>query len=129
MQAADYRLVRSQITTGIMRGIKQSVRPQVVDIYFSYWLYGERKSIEQIPVNLSQSISCHICSQENNDFSLLNIDLNLFLRCLPLFNNEQLSIIYSLLDDDQQIYRNAIRQQYENYKQILIQNLKAKLDF
>ncbi|CAF3826863.1 unnamed protein product [Adineta steineri] len=113
MQAADYRLVRSQITTGIMRGIKQSVRPQVVDIYFSYWLYGERKSIEQIPVNLSQSISCHICSQENDDFSLLNIDLNLFLRCLPLFNNEQLSIIYSLLDDDQQIYRNAIRQHDE----------------
>jgi hypothetical protein len=129
MQAADYRLVRSHITVGIMMGIKQSVLPKTVDYYFSYWLYGQRKSTEQILVNLPRSMPCLVCSQENSkydDVSLLNVDFNSFLQCLPFFHNEKLSILYSLLDDDRHVYQNAIRQQYEDYKQILIQNLKEK---
>jgi hypothetical protein len=129
MQAADYRLVRSCLNAGIMLGIKQSVLPKIVDDYFSSWLYGQRKSIEQIPVYLSRSIPCLVCSQQipkQSDVSLLTVDLHLFLQCLPLFNNEQLSIIYSLLDDDRHVYQNAIRQQYEDYKWILIQNLNRK---
>ncbi|CAF1091263.1 unnamed protein product [Rotaria sp. Silwood1] len=130
MQAADYRLVRSHITTGIMMGIKQSVVPKTIDHYFSYWLYGERKSTKQILVNIPRSIPCLVCSQENcqyDDISLLNVDLNSFLQCLPLFNNEQLAILYSLLDDDRQVYEDTIRQQYAQYQQILIKQLKEKL--
>jgi len=129
MQAADYRLVRSHITAGIMIGNKQSVLSKTVDDYFSLWLYGQRKSTKQISVYLSRSIPCLICSEETpkqSDVSLLTVDFHLFLQCLPLFNNEQLSILYSLLDDDRHVYENAIRQQYEDYKQILIQNLKEK---
>jgi hypothetical protein len=129
MQAADYRLVRSCLNAGIMLGIKQSVLPKIVDDYFSSWLYGQRKSIKQIPVYLSRSIPCLVCSQQiskQSDVSLLTVDLHLFLQCLPLFNNEQLSIIYSLLDDDRHVYEKAIRQQYEDYKWILIQNLNRK---
>jgi hypothetical protein len=131
MQPTDYRLVRSHITTGIMLGIKQSVLPKTVDHYFSYWLYGQRKSTEQISVSLPRLMPCLVCSQENSqhdDVSLLNVDFNSFVQCLPLFDNEQLSILYSLLDDDRQVYQNAIRQQYEDYKQILIRNLTRKLD-
>ncbi len=92
MQAADYRLVRSHVTAGIMMGIKQSVLTKTVDDYFSPWLYGQRKSTEQIPVHLSRSIPCFVCSQETSkqsDVSLLTVDLHLFLQCLPLFNNPQ----------------------------------------
>jgi hypothetical protein len=131
MQAADYRLVRSHITAGIMMGIKQSVLPKTVDYYFSYWLYGERKSTKQILVNLPRSMPCLVCSQENFnhcDISLLNVDFNSFIQCLPLFNNEQLSILNSLLDYDRHVYHNIIRQQYEDYKQILRQNFRKKLD-
>jgi hypothetical protein len=130
MQTADYRLVRSHINAGIMMGIKQSVLPKTVDHYFSSWLYGQQKSTEQIPVGLYRSMPCLVCSEENpkyDDVSLLNVDLNSFIPCLPLFNNEQLSILYSLLDDDRQVYEHAIRQQYGDYKRILIQNLKEKL--
>lgn len=129
MQPADYRLVRSRINVGIMLGIKQSVLPKTIDNYFSSWLYGQRKSIEQIPVDLPGSVPCLVCSEETpkqSDVSLLTVDLHLFLQCLPLFNNEQLSILYSLLDDDRHVYENAIRQQYEDYKRILIQNLNKK---
>lgn len=132
MQAADYRLVRSHITAGIMMSIKHSILPKTVDHYFSCWLYGQRKSLEQFSVNLPRSMPCLVCSQENaehDDVSLLNVDLNSFIQCLPLFNNEQLSILYSLLDDDRQVYENAIQQQYEDYKQILIQNLNEKFYF
>jgi hypothetical protein len=100
------------------------------DGYFSSWLYGQQKSTEQIPVGLYRSMPCLVCSEENpkyDDVSLLNVDLNSFIPCLPLFNNEQLSILYSLLDDDRQVYEHAIRQQYGDYKRILIQNLKEKL--
>jgi hypothetical protein len=130
MQAADYRLVRSHITSGIMIGIKQSVVPKTIDEYFSYWLYGQRKSIEEIPVSLPRLMPCLVCSHENtkyDDVSLLNVKFHLFVQCLPLFDNEQLTILYSLLDDDRQVYENAIRQQYGNYKQILIKQLRTKL--
>jgi hypothetical protein len=129
MQPADYRLVRSHIKPGIMMAIKRNVFPKTIDHYFSYWLYGQRKSIEQIPFNLPGSSSCLVCSDDNitsEDFSLLTVDMNLFLRCLPLLNNEQLSILYSLLDDDQQSYQYAIRQQYQDYKQRLIEILSRK---
>ena len=130
MQAADYRLVRSHLTVGMMIGIKQSVLPKTVDEYFSSWLYGQRKSTEYIPIHLSRSTPCLVCSQEKckqSDVSLLMVDFHLFLQCLPLFNSEQLSILYSLLDDDRHVYENAVRQQYEDYKQRLIRNLKEKL--
>ncbi|CAF2441908.1 unnamed protein product [Rotaria sp. Silwood2] len=130
MQAADYRLVRSHINAGIMIGIKQSVIPKTIDYYFSYWLYGQRKSTKQILVNIPRSIPCLICSQENSqhdDVSLLNVNLDSFIQCLPLFNNDKLELLYSLLDDDRQVYENAIRQQYGEYKQILIKQLKEKL--
>jgi hypothetical protein len=129
MQPADYRLVRSHIKPGIMMAIKRNIFSKTIDHYFSYWLYGQRKSIEQIPFNLPGSSSCLVCSDDNitsEDFSLLTVDMNLFLRCLPLLNNEQLSILYSLLDDDQQSYQYAIRQQYQDYKQRLIEILNRK---
>jgi hypothetical protein len=129
MQSADYRLVRSHITTGIMISVKRNVFPKSIDHYFSYWLYGQGKLTEQIPANLPLNQSCLVCSHENKkceDFSLITVDINLFLRCLPLLNNEQLSILYSLIDDDRQLYQNLIRQQYQNYKQILRQILKQK---
>jgi len=130
MQPADYRLVRSHVKPGIMMAIKRHVFPKTIDHYFSYWLYGQRKSIEQISVNLPRSISCLVCSDDDyiksHHFSLLTVDMNLFLRCLPLLNNEQLSILYSLLDDDQQSYQYAIRQQYQDYKQRLIEILNRK---
>ncbi|CAF2867777.1 unnamed protein product [Rotaria sp. Silwood2] len=129
MQAADYRLVRSHINAGIMIGIKQSVVPKTIDYYFSYWLYGQRKSTKKILVNIPRSIPCLICSQENSqhdDVSLLNVNLDSFIQCLPLFNNDKLALLYSLLDDDRQVYENAIRQQYGEYKQILIKQLKEK---
>ncbi len=84
MQAADYPLVRSHITAGIMMRIKQSVLTKTVDDYFSPWLHGQRKSTEQILVYLPQSISPSlVCSQENpehHDRSLLSVDLHLFLN-------------------------------------------------
>jgi hypothetical protein len=129
MQPADYRLVRSHIKTGIMMSIKRNVFPKTMDNYFSYWLYGQRKSTEQISVDLPRSMPCLVCSYDNincQEFSLLTIDMNLFLRFLPLLNNQQLSILYSLLDDDQQLYQYTIREQYQNYKQRLIQILKRK---
>ena len=129
MQPADYRLVRSQIKVGTMMAIRRSVFPKIIDHFFSYWLYGQRKSIEQIPVHFPGSMSCLVCSDESikfQDFSLLTVDMNLFLRCLLLLNNEQLSILYSLLNDDQQTYRYAIQQQYQDYKQRLRQILKTK---
>ncbi len=129
MQPADYRLVRSHIKTGIMMSIKRNVFPKTMDNYFSYWLYGQRKSTEQISVNLPRSMPCLVCSDDrikSDDFSLLNVDMNLFLRCLPLLDNQQLSILYSLLDDDQQSYQYAIRQQYQDYKQRLLDILKRK---
>ena len=122
MQPADYRLVRSHIQAGIMMAIKRDVYPKTVDCHFSSWLYGQKKSTEQIPVNLSRSMPCLICSNDyfkHEDFSLLNVDMNSFLRCLPLLNHQQLSILYSLLDDDQQSYQYAVRQQYHHYKQLL----------
>ncbi|CAF1460245.1 unnamed protein product [Rotaria magnacalcarata] len=127
MQAADYRLVRSHITAGIMIGIKQSVFPKTVDDYFSHWLYGQRKSTKQILINVPGSIPCLVCSKENSqcqDICLLTIDFNSFLQYLPLFNNEQLTTLYSLLDGDRQFYEYAIRQQYKDYKQMLIQQLE-----
>ncbi|CAF3411860.1 unnamed protein product [Rotaria sp. Silwood2] len=130
MQPADYRLVLSHITAGIMMGIKQSVVPKTIDYYFSYWLYGQRKTTKQILVHIPRSIPCLVCSQENrqhDDVSLLNVDLNSFIQCLSLFNNKELAILYSLLDDDRQVYDNVIRQQYGQYKQILIKQLKEKL--
>ncbi|CAF1100467.1 unnamed protein product [Rotaria sordida] len=129
MQPADYRLVRSHIEAGIMMAIKRHVFPKTLDDYFSYWLYGQRKSTEQIPVNLSRSIPCLVCSNNNancEDFSLLTVDMNSFLQCLPLLNTEELSILYSLLDGDQKVYQHAIRQQYQDYKQQLIEILKRK---
>lgn len=63
---------------------------------------------------------CRIYTQKNFKFveriSLLTVNLNLFLHCLVLFNNEQLAILYLLLDDDRQVYQNTIRQQYAGYK-------------
>ncbi|CAF1268132.1 unnamed protein product [Rotaria sp. Silwood1] len=129
MQPADYRLVRSHIKAGIMMAIKRQVFPKTLDYYFSYWLYGQRKSTEQIPVNLSRSGPCLVCSNNNvkcENFSLLTVDINSFLRCLPLLDNEQLSILYSLLDIDQQSYQSAIRKQYQDYKQQLIEILQRK---
>jgi hypothetical protein len=74
---------------------------------------------------------CLICSlQENSqdhDVSLLNIDFHSFVQCLPLFDTEKLSTLYSLLDYDRRVYENAIRQQYQDYQRILIQNLREKL--
>lgn len=130
MQAADYRLVRSHITAGIMMGIKHSVLPKTVDHYFSYWLYGKRRSTKQILVNLPRPMPCLVCSKEyiqHEDISLLTVDFYLFIQCLPLFNSEQLAIVYSLLDDDRQFYENTIRQQYGSYKHLLIQLLRKKL--
>lgn len=133
MQATDYRLVRTQITPGIMFGIKHSVLPKSVDHYFSYWLYGQRKSTKQFLVDLPRATPCLACSEESSqrevDISLLNVDFNSFFHCLPLFNQEQLSLLYSLLDDDRLVYENTIRQQYDNYKQILLENLQNKLRF
>jgi hypothetical protein len=129
MQPADYRLVRSQIKDGIMMAIKRNVFPKTIDHFFSYWLYGQRKSTEQISAQLPRSMPCLVCSDDrikSDDFSLLNVDMNLFLRCLPLLDNQQLSILYSLLDDDQQSYQYAIRQQYQDYKQRLLDILKRK---
>jgi hypothetical protein len=66
---------------------------------------------------------CLVCSQENSEYdnvSLLNVDSKSFHQCLPLFDKEQLSILYLLLDDDRQVYENTFRQKYEDYKQILI---------
>jgi len=37
-----------------------------------------------------------------------------------------LSILNLLLDDDRHVYENAIRQQYEDYRQILKENLRQK---
>ncbi|CAF1236941.1 unnamed protein product [Adineta ricciae] len=133
MQATDYRLVRTKITPGIMFGIKHSVLPKAVDHYFSYWLYGQRKSTKQFLVDLPCSTPCLACSGESPqrevDISLLNVDFDSFLHCLPLFNQAQLSLLYSLLDDDRLVYENTIRQQYDNYKQILLENLQNKLRF
>jgi hypothetical protein len=129
MQAADYRLVRSHLTVQIMMGIELSLLPKTVDSYLSYWLYGQRKSTDYIPVPLSRLIHCLVFSQENpehHDGFLLIVDFNSFVQCLSLFDNEQLPILYSLIDDDRHIYENAIRQQYEDYKWILIQNLNRK---
>jgi hypothetical protein len=129
MQPADYRLVRTHIKDGIMMSIKRNIFPKTIDHYFSYWLYRQRQSTEQISVNKPRSMPCLVCSDENiksEDFSLLTVDINLFLRCLPLLDNQQLSILYSLLNDDQQLYQYAIRQQYHDYKQQLIQILKKK---
>ena len=129
MQAADYRLVRSQITGGIMIPTKRDVFPGVIDKYFSSWLYGEQKTSEQIAVSLPRSDPCFICDdhqRQKNQFSLLTVDLRLFQRSLPLFNTEQLSILYSLLDDDRQSYQYLIRQQYLNYRQQLIELYQLK---
>ncbi|CAF3307451.1 unnamed protein product [Rotaria socialis] len=123
MQPADYRLVRSHVDAGIMMPIKRHVLPNTIDFYFSSWLYGQRKSIEQIPVNLCRSGPCLICANDNlkcEEFSLLTVDLNSFLQYLPVLNNEKLSILYSLLDGEQRAYQNAIRQQYQDYKQLLL---------
>jgi hypothetical protein len=106
-----------------MMNIKQSVIPKTVDQYFSFWFYEQRKSIEQFSITLPRSMPCLVCSQENSQYdnvSLLNVDLKSFLQCLPLFDKEQLSILYLLLDDDRQVYENTIRQKYEDYKQIFI---------
>jgi hypothetical protein len=124
MQPADYRLVRSQINNGIMIAIKRNVFPKTIDHYFSYWLYGQRKSIQ-----LPRSISYSDDQIKSEDFSLLTVDINLFLRCLPLLDKQQLSILYSLLDDDQQTYQYVIRQQYQDYKQRLEDILKRKIFF
>ena len=82
MQPADYRLVRSHIQAGIMMAIKQNVYPKIVDGHFSSWLYGQKKSSEQIPVNLSRSMLCLICSNDDyfkhEDFSLLNVIFTMF---------------------------------------------------
>ncbi|UJR24784.1 hypothetical protein I4U23_006159 [Adineta vaga] len=124
MKAADYRLVRSHIQYGIMMAIKRTVFPRTIEHYFSSWLYGEKKSIEQISIDLPRSIPCLVCSHENisnEEFSLLTVDMNLFLRCLSMLNNEQLSILYSLLYEDEQSYENVIREQYRNYKQYLLE--------
>jgi hypothetical protein len=129
MQPADYRLVRSHIKEGIMMAIKRNVFPKTIDHYFSYWLYGQRKSTEQISVQLPRSMPCLVCSDDQvklEDFSLLTVDINLFLRCLPLLDHQQLSILYSLLDEDQQSYQYAIRQQYYDYKQRLEEILTRK---
>jgi hypothetical protein len=129
MQPADYRLVRSHIKEGIMMAIKRNVFPKTIDHYFSYWLYGQRKSTEQISVQLPRSMPCLVCSDDqvkSEDFSLLTVDINLFLRCLPLLDHQQLSILYSLLDEDQQSYQYAIRQQYYDYKQRLEEILTRK---
>jgi hypothetical protein len=129
MQPADYRLVRSHIKAGIMMANKRNVFPKTIDHYFSYWLYGKRKSIEQISVNLPRSMPCLVCSDENiksEDFSLLTVDINEFLRCLSSLNDQQLSVLYLLLNGDQQVYQYAIREQYQTYKQRLIQLLKKK---
>jgi hypothetical protein len=129
MEPADYRLVCSHFKTGIMMSTKRNVFPKTIDHYFSSWLYGERKSTEQISVNLPRSMPCLICSDNNvksQEFSLLTVDMNLFLRCLLLLDNQQLSILYSLLDDDRKFYQYAIRQQYQHYKQSLLQILKRK---
>ena len=130
MQRADYRLVRSRLTVGVMMGMKQSVFPKTIDHLFSSWLYGQRKSIEQIPVDLSRSAPCLVCSNndpQQSDLSLINVDFNLFIQSLPLFNREQLSTLDSLLSDDRHVYENAIRQQYQLYKQMLLRILKDKL--
>lgn len=129
MQRADYRLVRSKLDNGIMMAIKQSVYPKKVEELFSSWLYGHEKWIEEIPVELSRSIPCLICSNEyskQSDLSLINVETNLFNQSLILFNNEQLSILFSLLEDDRIVFENAIRQQYHDYKQILCKVLKKK---
>ncbi|CAF3406120.1 unnamed protein product [Rotaria socialis] len=129
MQPADYRLVRSRIEAGIMMPIKRHAFPNTIDVYFSSWLYGQRKSTEQIPVNLCRFGPCLICSNGNlkcEEFSLLTVDLNSFLQCLPCLNNDELSILYSLLDGDQQSYQYAIRQQYQDYKQLLLGVLSRK---
>lgn len=129
MEPADYRLVRSQITAGIMIPIKRQVFPQQIDHSFSYWLYGERKSIEKIPVNLFRSNSCEICQKDSyrEDFSLLNVDFHLFQHSLPLFNLDQLTNLNSLLDEDRKSYQLAIQQQYQSYRRILtIQLYKFK---
>ena len=129
MQRADYRLVRSKLSNGIMMAIKQSVFPNKVEELFSSWLYGQEKSIEQIPVQLSRSIPCLICSNEQSDLSLINVETNLFNQSLILFNNEQLSILFALLEDDRIVFENAIRQQYQDYKQILCKVLEKKKNF
>ena len=130
MQAADYRVVRTRLNFGIMMGIKRSVLHQAVDGYFSSWLYGQQKSTRVIPVDLARCEPCLVCSSdeihEKHDGCLLNVDLNSFQQCLPLFDRKQLSILNLLLDDDRHVYENAIRQQYEDYRQILKENLRQK---
>ena len=126
MEAADYRLVRSEISAGIMLPIKRHVVPSRPDHSFSYWLYGERKSIDALPANLMRSNPCHICQRDfpPEDFSLLNVDLRLVERSLPLFDLGQLITLYSLLNDDRQAFQSAIRQQYHSYRQSLLVQLR-----
>ena len=121
MQPADYRLVRSQITAATMMPIKRSVFPRTIDQYFSSWLYGERKSTVEIPVHLSRPDRC--CQDrhdEDEDFSLLTVDVRLFRQCLPTFSEEQLFILHSLLDGDRQIFERTIHEQYRHYREMLI---------
>lgn len=131
MQPADYRLVRSNITAGIMIPIKREVFPREMDHSFSFWLYGEKKSMQHISVPLLRSNPCEICDENHHQqshahFSLLNVDLHLFQRSLPLFNFNQLSTLYTLLDEDRKSYQSAIEQQYQSYRQILIQLWRMK---
>lgn len=131
MKPADYRLVRSKISTGISIGIKRQVLSKKEDDQtFSYWLYGERKMKKQFPILIHRSIPCLICSsnqEKNKEFSLLTVNESLFQHCLFIFNHQQLSILYSLLENDYQSYQDQIQQEYLQYQNILIQILKQKL--
>lgn len=131
MQRADYRLVRSGISGGIMMAMKQSVCPNKVKHLFSSWLYGQEKSIEQIPVQIVRSTPCLVCANEyskQSDLSLINVDINLFNQSLMVFNHEQLAILFVLLDDDRCVYEKTIRQQYGDYKQMLNNVLNNKFE-
>lgn len=130
MEPADYRLVRSQITTGIMIAIKRPVLQPSPDHRFSYWLYGERKFEQTIPVEIPRPTPCLVCSYKNEktvDFSLLTVDESVFQHCLTMLTDEELFILNSLLDDDRHIYQVMIQEQYQNYKRALIEMLKQKL--
>ena len=129
MQPADYRLVRSRVAAGIMIPIKRNVGPRATDQEFSCWLYGQRKLSEDMYIALPRSVSCLLCSHDKGrpeELSLLNVDPTYFLRCLPALDTEQLLDLYSLLDEDRQSYENAIRQQYQSYKQTCMELRQQK---
>ncbi|CAF1108757.1 unnamed protein product [Didymodactylos carnosus] len=94
---------------------------------FNGWLYGERKNVEAIPVNLMTSISCHLCHDTAMTApSLLDVQDNLFHRRIQSFSIEKLSLCQTFLEEDFRECTRKIVAQFETYKQTLLKYLKMK---